>query len=71
MLQMMIQYLHIDVVDDDDDKEEDSIFTYWYSSRLMMKMYDGIPKLPMTYRDSSVRCVVVVVISTLVKYLPS
>ena len=37
----------------------------------MMKMYDGVPKLPMTYRDSPVRCTDVVVVATVVEYLPS
>ena len=37
----------------------------------MMKIYDHVPKLAMTFRDSSVSCTVVVVIATLVEYLPS
>ena len=36
-----------------------------------MKMYGGVPKIRMTYRDSSVICIVVVVVTTLVEYLPS
>ena len=31
---------------------------------------EDVPKLPMTYRDSPVRCTIVVVVSTLVEYLP-
>ena len=76
----MIQYPHTNVAEDDQVHiEYDSVFTYWgckiWSSilmlRLMMKMYDGVPKLPMTYRDSPVICTVVVVVATLVEYLPS
>ena len=37
----------------------------------IMKMYDDVPKLPMTYRDSLVRCTYVVSISIVVEYLPS
>ena len=77
ILQMMFQYSHTDVAED--DPKDDSVFTYWgcrrWSSilmlRLMMKIYDGVPKLPMTYRDSPVICAVVVVVATLVEYLPS
>ena len=37
-----------------------------------MKMYDVVPKLPMTYRVSPVSCTVVVVaVVTAVEYLPS
>ena len=39
--------------------------------RSMMKMYDGVPKLPMTYRDSPVSCTVVVAVATVVEHLPS
>ena len=36
------------------------------------EMYDGVPKLPMTYRVSPVSCtVVIVVVATTIKYLPS
>ena len=78
--QKMIQYPHTDVVEDDPVHiEDDSVSTYrccrrWSSTlmlRSMMKMYDGVPKLPMAYRDSPVRCTFVVVVSTLVEYLPS
>ena len=38
----------------------------------MMKMYDVVPKLPMTYRVSLVGyTVVIVVVATAVEYLPS
>ena len=36
-----------------------------------MKMYDDFPKIPMTYRDSSVSFTVVVEVATMVGYLPS
>ena len=40
--------------------------------RSMMNMYDVVPKLPMTYRVSPVSCtVVIVVVATIVEYLPS
>ena len=39
--------------------------------RSMMKMYDGVPKIPMTYRDSPVKCIVMVLVTTLVEYLDS
>ena len=73
MWQKMIQYLDTDVVDDDDDddREEDSVFTYWYNSILMVKIPDSAPNIPMTYRDSTVRCRVMVVVASVVEYLPS
>ena len=76
----MIQYSQTDVAEDDPVyAEDDSVFTYWGCRRwssililiLMMKMYDGVPNLPMTYIGSPVICIVVVVVSTLVEYLPS
>ena len=83
----MIQYPHIDVVEDgpvhtEDDTvliEDDSIFTYWgcrrWSSililRLMMKMHDVVPKLPMRYRDSPISCTIVMMVVVDVEYLPS
>ena len=39
--------------------------------RSMMNMYDDVPKLPMTYRDSTVSCIVVVAVATMAEYLPS
>ena len=39
--------------------------------RLIMNMYDGVPKLPLTYRDSPVNFIVVVAVATVVEYLPS
>ena len=36
-----------------------------------MNMYDDVPKLPMTYRDSPVSYAVVVAVATMVEYLPS
>ena len=39
--------------------------------RSMMKMYDDVPKLPMTYRDSPENCTDVVAVATVVEYLPS
>ena len=39
--------------------------------RSMMKMYDDVPKLPMTYRVSPVSCTIVLVaVATMVEYLP-
>ena len=38
--------------------------------RSMMKMYDDVPKLPMTYRDSLVSCTVVAAVAIVVEYLP-
>ena len=35
------------------------------------EMYDDVPKLPMTYRDSPVNCIVVVAVAIVVEYLPS
>ena len=76
----MIQYPHTDVAEDDPVHiEDDSVSTYWvcrrWSSILMlismMKIYDGVPNLPMPYRYSPVRCTVVVLVATLVEYLPS
>ena len=77
----MIQYPHTDVAEDDPILiEDDSVFTYWgcrrWSSililRLMKKIHDVVPKLPMTYRDSLVSCtVVVVVVVDDVENLPS
>ena len=37
----------------------------------MRNMYDDIPKLPMTYRDSPVSCTVVMMVVVNVEYLPS
>ena len=37
----------------------------------MMNMYDGVRNIPMTYRDTPIICTFVVVVATLVKYLPS
>ena len=36
-----------------------------------MKMYDDVPKLSMTYRDSLVSCTVVMVVFVDEEYLPS
>ena len=36
-----------------------------------MKMYDDVPKIPMTYRDSPTSCTVVVAVGNVVEYLPS
>ena len=80
MLQNMIQYPDIDVAEDDLVLiEDDSIFRYWgcrrWSSifilRLMMKMPDVVPKLPMTYRDSPISCTIVMMIVADVEYLSS
>ena len=35
-----------------------------------MKMYDDVPKLPMTYRDSPISCIVVMMVVVDVEYLP-
>ena len=65
----MIQYPHTDVAEDDPVHiEDDSVFTYWGCRRLfnililrsMMKMYDVVPKIPMTYRVSLEICTVVI-----------
>ena len=37
----------------------------------MMKMYDDVPKLNMTYRYSLVSCTVVMMVVVDVEYLPS
>ena len=37
----------------------------------MMKMYDGVPKLPMTYRDSPASCIILVAVAVEVEYLNS
>ena len=58
---------------------DDSIFTYggyrrWSSIlilRLMMKMHDVVPKLPMTYRDSIASFTFVLKVVFDVEYLPS
>ena len=60
MMMMMSQYPHID----DDNAVPDC-------SKLMMKMYDVVPKLPMTYKDSSVNCTAFVVVVVDEEYLPS
>ena len=39
--------------------------------RLMMKMYDDFPKIPMTYRDSPVICTIVMMVVVDVEYIPS
>ena len=39
--------------------------------RLMMKMYDDVLKIPITYRDSPVSCIVVMIVVVDVEYLPS
>ena len=39
--------------------------------RLMMNMYDDVPKLPMTYIDSPFSCTVVMMVVVDVEYLPS
>ena len=80
----MIQHSHIDATEDDleDDRRCSSTYRRWFSIhilrlqkmiqlRLMMKMYDDVPKLPMTYRDSPVSCTVVVGVATMVEYHPS
>ena len=36
-----------------------------------MKMHDVVPKLPMTYRDSLVKRIVVAVVAADIEYLPS
>ena len=73
MLQMMIQNSHIDIVDDD------PTFTYCCCKRcssvlierLIMKMHDVVPKIPMTYRDSPVSCTFAFVVAADEEYLPS
>ena len=70
----MIQYQHIGVAEDDskDDPvltEDYPIFTYWGCIRWLST--DDVPKLPMTYRDSPIRCTMVVVVVVLIEYLPS
>ena len=54
-LQEMIQYSHTEVA------EDDSVLTE----------IDDVPKLPMTYRDSPLRCTVVVVVDAGIEYLDS
>ena len=76
----MLNYPHTNVARDDPlHTEDDSLFTYWgcrrWSSifilRLMMKMHDVVPKLPMTYRDSPVSFTVVIMVVLDWEYLPS
>ena len=76
----MIYYPHTNVAEDDPVLiQNDSIFAYWgcriWSSILililMMKMHDVVPKISMTYRDSSVICTVVMMVVVDVEYLPS
>ena len=82
----MIQYPHNDTTEDDLEDDTDSRWfsTYrrWFTIyililrkmiqlRSMMKMYDDIPKLPMTYRDSPVICTHVMMVVVDVEYLPS
>ena len=77
---------HTDNTEDDLEYDADSrwfsIYRRWFSIyiirlqkmiqlRSMMKMYDDVPKLPMTYRDTSFSCTVVVMVVVYVEYLPS
>ena len=39
--------------------------------RSMMKMYDDVPKIPMTYRDSPIGCTVLMMVDVDVEYIPS
>ena len=86
MLQKMIRYPHTDTTEDDLEDDVDSRWfsTYkrWFSIyililrkviqvRSMMKMYDFVPKLPMTCRDSPISCTVVMMVVVNVEYLPS
>ena len=38
---------------------------------MMMKVNDVVQKIPMTYRDSQVSCIVVMMVVANVEYLPS
>ena len=82
----MIQYPHTDTTEDDLEDDTDSRWfnTYkkWLSIyilrlrkmiqlRSMMKMYDDVPKIPMTYIDSPLSCTVVMMVVVDVEYLPS
>ena len=64
--------LQEDDTEDDKKKIEERFLQKKIQLRSMMKMYDVVSKLPMTYRVSPVNCIVViVVVSTMVEYLPS
>ena len=82
----MIQYPHTDTTKDDleDDADNRWFNTYkiWFSIYIlrlqkmiqlisMMKMYDDVPKIPMTYRDSPINCTVVMMVVVDAEYLPS
>ena len=76
----MIQYSHTDVAEDVPVHiEDDSISKYWgcrrwssiFKLRLMVKMHNGVPKIPMTYRDSPVNCTLVMMVFVDVEYIPS
>ena len=83
MIQKMIQHSYADAAKDGPEDDKKMIEEKWFSIhilrlqkmiqlRSMMKMYDAVPKLPMTYRVSPVNCtIVIVVVSTMVEYLPS
>ena len=78
VIQQMIQYSHTDAIEDnlEDDRrclstQKGRILHKMIQLRLMMKMKDDVPKLPMTYRDSLESCTVVVAVVVVVEYLPS
>ena len=76
MIQKMIQHSHADAARDvpEDDKKniEERCLQNKIQLRLMMKMYDIVTKIPMTYRVSPVSYIVVIVeVSTTVEYLSS
>ena len=81
----MIKYSHTDDIEDDleDDRRFSSTHIRRFNTHIlilqkmiklisMMKMYDDVPKLPMTLRVSPVSCTIVVVaVATTVEYLPN
>ena len=75
---MMIQYSHTNAIEDnpEDDRtcpstDESQRLQNMIQLRSMMKMYDDVPKLPMTYRVSPDSCTVLVAVVVVVEYLPS
>ena len=66
----------------EEDIEEDLVYTHIYCGRvcskwssililiLIMNMYDVVSRFPMTYRNSPIRCTMVVVVVD-IEHLPS
>ena len=76
MIQNMIQHSYAPAAKDVPKDGKNMIEERWLQKniqlRSMMKMYDVVPKIPMTYRVSPVSCTILIVaVSTVVEYLPS